>query len=161
MIKNTEWFRISSTFVRYGQCKPRGTTPLRWTRSAHWLVPVIALLVNTPVAATTFEQCGRASWYDLTSMTASGERANPRKLTAAHKTLPFGTMVQVSNLSNGRVVTVRINDRGPFVRGRVIDVTKAAAAKLGFVSNGVARVRIKVLSKPKHVKPAASYLCAS
>lgn len=82
-------------------------------------------------------------------------------MTAAHKTLPFGTMVQVSNLSNGRTVTVRINDRGPFVKGRVIDLTKAAAAKLGFVSKGVARVRIKVLSKPNHVKPAASYLCAS
>ena len=89
-----------------------------------------------------FVQCGKASWYALTSMTASGERANPNAMAAAHRTLPFGTLVKVSNLRNGREITVRINDRGPFVKGRVIDVTKAAASKLGFLPQGVAKVRI-------------------
>ena len=160
MTMNTERYRISSHSGRH--CRRRSChASSRRVGFTVWLVPIIALLANTSVAAATFEQCGRASWYDLTSKTASGERADPRKMTAAHKTLPFGTMVQVSNLSNGRDVTVRINDRGPFVRGRVIDVTKAAAAKLGFVSRGVARVRIKVLSKPKNIEPATSYPCAS
>ena len=90
--------------------------------------------------ASAFVQCGKASWYALTSITASGQRANPNKLTAAHRTLPFGTKVRVTNRRNGRHVVVRINDRGPFVRGRVIDVTKRAAAKLGFVGAGWTRV---------------------
>ena len=77
-------------------------------------------------------------------MTASGERANPNAMAAAHRTLPFGTLVTVSNLRNGKEITVQINDRGPFVKGRVIDVTKAAASKLGFLPQGVAKVRITV-----------------
>jgi len=66
-------------------------------------------------------------------------------LTAAHRTLPFGTRVQVTNLSNGKSVTVRINDRGPFKRGRIIDLSKAAAGKIDMISSGTARVRVKVL----------------
>jgi rare lipoprotein A len=66
-------------------------------------------------------------------------------LAAAHRTLPFGTQVKVQNLGNGRAVVVRINDRGPFVRGRVIDVTKAAAQQLGFIGNGIARVKLTVV----------------
>ena len=90
-------------------------------------------------------ECGKASWYAMTSRTASGERANPQEMVAAHRTLPFGTKVMVENLRNGRTAIVRINDRGPFVRGRVIDVSKAAAAKLGFVGHGTARVRVSIL----------------
>jgi rare lipoprotein A len=90
-------------------------------------------------------QTGRASWYALTSMTASGERCDPSAMTAAHRTLPFGTKVKVENLKNGRTVVVRINDRGPFVGGRIIDLTKGAAHKLGFVSSGTAQVRLTVL----------------
>lgn len=75
--------------------------------------------------------------------TANGERANPGALTAAHKTLPFGTMVRVTHQHSGRSVVVRINDRGPFVRGRVIDVTPAGAHALGF--SGLASVRIERL----------------
>ncbi len=90
-------------------------------------------------------QCGRASWYQMTSRTASGERANPNSMAAAHRTLPFGTKVKVENLNNGRTAVVRINDRGPFVRGRVIDVTRAAADELGFRSAGHAPVRVTVL----------------
>ena len=81
-------------------------------------------------------QCGRASWYALTSRTASGERMNPTALTAAHRSLPFGTKVKVTNQRNGRTVVVRINDRGPFVRGRMLDLSRAAARKLGFIGAG-------------------------
>jgi rare lipoprotein A len=87
-------------------------------------------------ANTAFAQCGGASWYALTSKTASGERMNPAAMTAAHRTLPFGTRVVVTNQRNGKSVTVRINDRGPFIRGRVIDLSKAAAHELGFVRSG-------------------------
>lgn len=93
-------------------------------------------------AANAATQCGMASWYDHTSRTASGERGNPNGFTAAHRSLPFGTKVKVVNLANGRSVTVRVNDRGPFVRGRVIDVTRAAAEELGFRNRGVARVKV-------------------
>jgi rare lipoprotein A len=75
--------------------------------------------------------------------TASGEAFSPEKLTAAHRSLPFGTMVRVTNLRNGRTVTVRINDRGPFTKGRIIDLTSAAARQLGF--SGLAPVKLDVL----------------
>ena len=81
-------------------------------------------------------QCGRASWYAMHTRTASGERMNPSALTAAHRTLPFGTRVKVTNQSNGRTVVVRINDRGPFIRGRVLDLSKGAANQLGFIGSG-------------------------
>ena len=87
-----------------------------------------------------YAQCGSASWYALKSRTASGEMMNPAAMTAAHRTLPFGTKVKVVNKRNGKAVTVRINDRGPFVRGRVIDVSKAAARALGFVSAGHTKI---------------------
>ena len=66
-------------------------------------------------------------------------------MAAAHRSLPFGTHVKVQNLGNGRAVVVRINDRGPFVRGRVIDLTKAAASQLGFIGNGITRVKLTVV----------------
>jgi rare lipoprotein A len=87
---------------------------------------------TSPAAA----QCGRASWYALHSKTASGERMNPSALTAAHRTLPFGTKLKVTNRNNGRSVVVRINDRGPFIKGRVIDLSMGAARRLGFISSG-------------------------
>jgi rare lipoprotein A len=84
-----------------------------------------------------------ASWYGPGfhgRKTASGERFNTGALTAAHKTLPFGTRVRVVNVHTGRSVVVRINDRGPFIRGRVIDLSKAAARAIGM--DGLARVRL-------------------
>lgn len=78
-------------------------------------------------------------------MTASGERMNPSKLTAAHRNLKFGTKVKVINQSNGRSVVVRINDRGPFIKNRVIDVSKAAANELGFVSRGVTSICYQIV----------------
>ncbi len=70
---------------------------------------------------------------------------NANALAAAHRSLPFGTQVRVENLSNGRVVVVRVNDRGPFVRGRVIDLTRAAAQRIGMIGSGVAQVRVTVV----------------
>lgn len=87
-------------------------------------------------------QCGTASWYKMGHTTASGERYNPDGLTAAHRSLPFGTMVTVKNLRNGRSVRVRINDRGPFVKGRIIDVSRGAARKLGMMGSGTAKVAV-------------------
>ena len=88
---------------------------------------------------------GMASHYSHAGRkTASGERANPRGLTAAHRSLPFGTRVRVTNMRNGRSVVVRINDRGPFVRGRVIDLTTSAARAIGF--SGLAPVALQVVN---------------
>ena len=90
-------------------------------------------------------QCGGASWYALHSKTASGEMMNPAKMTAAHKTLPLGAKVRVTDKRTGRSVIVRINDRGPFIKGRVIDLSKAAAHKLGFIHRGHTPVCIEKL----------------
>ena len=96
--------------------------------------------------APAMAQSGIASIYAYDGeKTASGERARPGGLTAAHRTLPFGTKVKVTNKRNGRSVTVRINDRGPFVRGRIIDVTPAAARALGF--SGLAPVEVTTVSE--------------
>lgn len=92
--------------------------------------------------AAAGSQCGVASWYQMGHTTANGERYNPDGMTAAHRTLPFGTMVTVKNLRNGRSVRVRINDRGPFIKGRIIDVSRGAARKLGLMSSGTARVAV-------------------
>ena len=88
---------------------------------------------------------GLASFYGHESQTASGERFNPRELTAAHRTLPFGTRVRVTNVATGRSVTVRINDRGPYVAGRIVDVSHSAAQSLGMVGQGVAKVKLDVV----------------
>jgi rare lipoprotein A len=96
-------------------------------------------------------EVGVASFYGREwsgHRTASGERFDPGALTAAHRTLPFGTRVKVTNLENGRQIVVRINDRGPFVRGRVLDLSRAAAKKLDFLATGTATVRIDVLKSP-------------
>jgi len=103
-----------------------------------------ATFIVTPSIAS---QSGKASWYAMTSRTASGERASPNTMTAAHRTLRFGTHIKVTNLRNGRSVVLCVNDRGPFVRGRVVDVTKRAANKLGFLRSGWTRVRVDVTGK--------------
>ena len=95
-----------------------------------------------PLDVAKADQVGHASWYALHSRTASGEQMNPSELTAAHRSLPFGTRVLVENLSNGRSVVVRINDRGPFVGGRIIDLSKAAAQSIGMLGTGTVKVRV-------------------
>jgi rare lipoprotein A len=94
-----------------------------------------------------FVQTGMASWYGKGlkgGRTASGERFDPEGLSAAHRTLPFGSIVRITNLRNNRSVSVRITNRGPFIRGRIIDVSPAAARELRMVRSGVTRVRIEV-----------------
>jgi rare lipoprotein A len=86
-----------------------------------------------------------ASFYGEDTQTASGEKFNPNELTAAHPTLPFGTRLRVTNITNGRSVVVRVNDRGPFVRGRSVDVSSAAADRIGMIDQGVAKVKLDVI----------------
>lgn len=114
----------------------------RLRRAACLASVVFAFAAQSPAVAGPFNQCGKASWYKLRGTTASGERADPSGMTAAHRTLPFGTLVDVTNLANGKTVRVRINDRGPYSKGRVIDVTQRAAKELGFVNRGITRVRV-------------------
>ena len=102
--------------------------------------------VESKIAGSnTHHQIGRASWYRLDSVTASGEKMDDAALTAAHRFLPFGTKVRVENTANGRSVEVRINDRGPFIPGRMIDLSKAAAEALDMMADGVAEVRLSVI----------------
>lgn len=112
------------------------------------------LLLGTMLCFTAcskkITETGKASYYADKfegRKTASGEIFRQGGLTAAHRTLPFGTKVTVVNVSNGRSVKVRINDRGPFAEGRVIDVSKKAARKLGMVTTGVAPVEVKYKKK--------------
>lgn len=95
-------------------------------------------------------ETGIASWYGKKfhgRQTANGERYDMYGMTAAHKTLPFGTVVEVTNLTNGKKVEVRINDRGPFIRGRIIDLTYTAAKKIDMIGPGTAKVRVRVIRK--------------
>jgi len=106
-------------------------------------------LVPTPRQAPS--QSGPASWYGerfAGRPTASGEPFDPAAMTAAHPTLPFGTQVRVTRPETGSSVVVRINDRGPYTGGRIIDVSEAAAEALDMIDDGVANVRIDVLSQP-------------
>ena len=108
------------------------------------LVSTAALLAFSLVpAAQAGTWTGKASYYGHGGRTASGARHDARAMTAAHRTLPFGSRVRVTNLSNNRSVVVLVNDRGPFIRGRVIDVSTKAAEALGFRHAGVARVRVE------------------
>lgn len=106
------------------------------------------LLCFSLASATAQVQVGKASFYADKfegSPTASGEKYKASKLTAAHKTLPFGTKVRVTNLANNESVVVTINDRGPFVEGRIIDVSKSAAEKLSFFNQGTAEVKLEIV----------------
>jgi len=106
-----------------------------------WALSLALLLaINT---AATGGKAALASRSESGGMTASGEAYSPTKLTAAHRTLPFGTMVRVTNLANGRSIVVRINDRGPFVKNRVIDLSQAAAQQLQF--SGLAPVSLETV----------------
>ena len=123
-----------------------------------WLTPALALLACLPTAtlqANTTE--GMASYYGDRfdgRRTASGVRFDQDALTAAHRTLEFGTRVTVTNKANGRSVDVVINDRGPFSRGRTIDLSKAAAREIGMLNRGVAPVRLQIVESPVPSRPA-------
>ena len=101
-----------------------------------------------PTAPASKVETGQASFYSSKhhgQPTASGELYDETQLTAAHRTLPFGTRVRVTNLENQRSAVFRINDRGPFIKGRVVDVSKRGAFELGFIQEGVASVRVEVV----------------
>jgi rare lipoprotein A len=112
-----------------------------------------AARVNVPIAPARVgsTETGVASWYGIPydgRRAASGEVYDMRQLTAAHRSLPFQTWVEVTNLSNGKQVDVRINDRGPFVKGRIVDLSQAAARDIDMLRAGTARVRLKVIPPP-------------
>ncbi len=111
----------------------------------------IAGITYYPIeSAYGFSQTGVASWYGPDfhgKQTANGERYDMHAMTCAHKTLPMNTMLEVSNLENGRKIVVRVNDRGPFVGNRIIDLSKAGATKIGMISKGTARVRLVALAQ--------------
>jgi len=112
-----------------------------------------ATTVSIPSRSRTIE-IGRASWYGAEhhgKITASGEAYNQYDLTAAHPSLPLGSRAVVTNLDNGKTVEVRINDRGPFVDGRVIDISRGAAQTIGLVKPGIARVRVKTIASHNSV----------
>ena len=120
---------------------------------SEWLL-VLLLAVMAASCAPKITQQGKASYYAdkfKNRPTASGQPYKPGKLTAAHKTLPFGTKVTVVNRRNGQRVKVVINDRGPFVSGRIIDVSKKAARRLNMIQSGVVDVKIKY-KRPKSIK---------
>ncbi|MDE7315226.1 MAG: septal ring lytic transglycosylase RlpA family protein [Mucispirillum sp.] len=101
-------------------------------------------------SADGYSEVGIASWYGPGfhgKLTANGEKYNQKAMTAAHKTLPLPTLVKVENLENGKSVVVRVNDRGPYSKGRIIDLTEVAAKRLGMIDKGTAKVRVSVLSE--------------
>ncbi|MEX2336854.1 MAG: septal ring lytic transglycosylase RlpA family protein [Fulvivirga sp.] len=119
------------------------------------LLTLIILL--SPGLSNAQMQEGRASFYADKfegRTTANGEIYSHSKLTAAHKILPFGTMVRITNLENNRSIVARINDRGPFIAGRIIDLSRSAAQKLRFIRQGVIEVKIEIINKidPKKVE---------
>lgn len=110
---------------------------------------LLAVLISVASFGIAQVQTGKASYYADKfegSPTASGEKYRGSKMTAAHKTLPFGTKIRVTNLANNESVVLEVNDRGPFVEGRVLDVSKAAAEKLGFFNQGIADIKIEVVN---------------
>ncbi len=151
---------------------PRGLNTMNMTRNLKSVALAIAGVILIPSCASTGNantkprnslsdpqyavesvQHGKASWYSVRTnygtKTASGERLSNSGATAAHKTLPLGTKVRVINEANGKSEVVTITDRGPYVKGRIIDVTIGIAERLGFASRGIAPVRVEVLGKVK------------
>ena len=127
-------------------------------RKLGWLLLPLALLLpacgSKPAVATlsgpvvVSSQQGKASYYGARHhgrKTASGERFNKNALTAAHRSLPFGTVVRVTNLNNQQSIIVRINDRGPFAKGRIIDLSEQAAREINMIRAGVAQVKVELL----------------
>ena len=112
-----------------------------------------------PKEDPAYDEVGMASWYGPNfhgRTTANGETYDQYAMTAAHPTLPMPSLVEVTNLANGRTIVLRINDRGPFAKGRIIDVSKAAAEELGFKKQGVTRVRVRVVEEDAGPRPEAA-----
>lgn len=122
-----------------------------WTIYLVAALAVVGAIVVWQVAGPYYE-IGIASWYGpgfQGNHTANGEIYDMNGISAAHKTLPFGAVVRVVDLDTGRSIVVRINDRGPFIEGRIIDLSKGAAEKLGIVDKGIARVGLRIVTWPQ------------
>ncbi len=124
----------------------------------HIIITVFVAMIISSCATTrsgsVLDQ-GEASWYGPGfhgKTTANGETYNQNDLTAAHRTLPFNTVVRVINMDNGKAVTVRINDRGPYARGRIIDLSKEAARRIDMIDSGVAPVRLLLVSSEQPIR---------
>ena len=141
---------VSQNSDFFGGGRQASLTPNATTSSATHR-RVAAVNKHSPFAShrdaadTKIVSQGLASFYREGARTASGEKFDANELTAAHPTLPFGTRLRVTNVANGQSVTVRVNDRGPYVPGRIVDVSYSAAASLGMVGRGVANVRLDVV----------------
>jgi rare lipoprotein A len=139
----------SSVVSRHTAFAPPSTRQAAFERARETHVSVVRRQV-TPTehhvaTATPAKGGGVASFYSEGHSTASGEKFDPNELTAAHPTLPFGTKLRVTNTATGKSVTVRVNDRGPYVHGRVVDVSYSAAQALGMVHSGTANVKLDVV----------------
>ena len=137
-------------------CAPTATRTSNGSGTLPATTPAATLVAVARNAATPSitEEHGIASWYGpgfAGRLTANGEVFDPSQLTAAHKELPFNTLVRVTNEDNGRSVVVRINDRGPFKPGRIIDLSRAGAEAIDMIGAGVARVTVEVLTLPEGV----------
>ena len=152
---------VAPMLLAFGACAPSPfvgskpefvTTDQRPTADINRSVSIlrnryVATHATEPHAVKTHSSSfGVASFYDDEgTLTANGETFNPNELTAAHRTLPFGTKLRVTNVANGRSVVVRVNDRGPFVPGRVVDVSLSAAEELGMTDPGTAKVKLDIV----------------
>lgn len=135
--------------------KPKSSAPVHGAKAgAHKARVATAAVPRSSTKPRTVRQSGVASWYGAAregKRTASGEIFDKDELTAAHRTLPLESKVRVTNTANGRSVTVRVTDRGPSSKGRIIDLSQSAAEELGMKQTGVARVNLEAL--PAHTKP--------
>jgi rare lipoprotein A len=143
--------------IRNKQCTMVSLSPAVKARMRGWLVAgALAMGAGTtmvaatpvPAAAAAAVEVGSASFYHNSlagRKTASGEPYRPGAMTAAHKKLPLGTRLRVTNLANGKQVVVKVNDRGPYAKGRILDLSRGAAEQLGFIKQGHTKVRIEVL----------------
>lgn len=132
-------------------CSRSASVPVVGQRTVSTITSTPARLVGSPPRSGPPVKVGLASWYGSRfahRKTATGESFDPSRLTAASMTLPLGTKARITNLENGRSTVVRINDRGPHVKGRAIDLSRGAAQELGFKNRGMAQVKIQVLQKP-------------
>lgn len=119
---------------------------VRRVRSGKLLLTLCAIVLSSCAYADE-QYYGTASWYESGKVTAQGKRFDPNKYSVAHRTLPFGTMLRLTNVKNGNTIEAIVNDRGPFVRTKDLDVSSSAAKALGFFHSGTAKLLIEVLGR--------------